>query len=148
MDEASQFPFAGPDEMVTAALVARRYYLDNRSKVQIAGELGMTRLKLARLLELARASGIVSITVVWVGSLELDLSERLCERFGLRHAVVNTTPGNDAETRDQIGEVAADLLARSPGRAGHDGQAARPQGRPDCPAHRRAHPTVWTSATS
>jgi DNA-binding transcriptional regulator LsrR (DeoR family) len=112
MDEASQSPFAGPDEMVRAALVARRYYLDNRSKVQIAGELGVTRFKVARLLELARSSGIVSITVVEAGSLELDLSEQLRERFGLLHAVVvNTTRGDDAETRDQIGEAAADLLS-------------------------------------
>jgi DNA-binding transcriptional regulator LsrR (DeoR family) len=111
MDEASQTPAAGPGEMVTAARVARRYYFDNRSKVQIARELGMTRFKVARLLEFARASGIVSITVVGPGSLELDLSERLRERFGLRHCVVvNTTRGDDAETRDQIGEVAADLL--------------------------------------
>jgi DNA-binding transcriptional regulator LsrR (DeoR family) len=94
--------------MVTAGLVARRYAFDNRSKVQIAGQLGMTRFKVARLHELARASRIVSSTVVGAGSLELDLDEALCERFGFRHTVVvNTTRGNNAETRDQIGEVAA-----------------------------------------
>src|SRR5215207_6988019 len=109
MDQAS--PFAGPGEMVTAALVARRYYFDNRSKVQIAGELGMTRFKVARLLELARTGGIVRITVVEAGSLELDLSDRLRERFGLRHAVVVNTHGDDAEIRDQLGAVAADHLA-------------------------------------
>jgi DNA-binding transcriptional regulator LsrR (DeoR family) len=112
MDEATQPRFAGPGEMVTAALVARRYYFDNCSKVQIAGELGMTRFKVARLLEVARTSGMVRITVVRAGSLELDLSEELRERFGLRHAVVvNTTRGNDAQTRDQVGEVAAELLS-------------------------------------
>src|SRR4051794_6660729 len=72
----------------------------------------MSRFKVARLLELARTSGIVTIAVVGAGSLELDLSERLRERFGLRHAVVvNTTRGTDAETRAQIGEAAADLLS-------------------------------------
>jgi hypothetical protein len=30
MDEASHSPFVGPGEMVTAALMARRYYFDNR----------------------------------------------------------------------------------------------------------------------
>jgi DNA-binding transcriptional regulator LsrR (DeoR family) len=98
--------------MVMAAQVARRYYFDNRSKVQIAAEFGMTRFKVARLLELARATGMVSITVIGPGSMELELSERLRERFGLRHAVVvNTTRGKDAEVRDQIGEVAADFLS-------------------------------------
>jgi DNA-binding transcriptional regulator LsrR (DeoR family) len=112
MDEEPDSPVMGPSEMVTAALVARRYYVDNRSKVQIADELGMTRFKVARLLKLARTSGIVTITVVEAGSLELDLSEQLCRRFGLRHAVVVNTPrGNDVKTRDQIGAVAADLLS-------------------------------------
>ncbi len=57
-------PFAGPLEMITTAQVARRYYLDHRSKVQIAAELGITRFKVARLLELAHTSGMVRITVV------------------------------------------------------------------------------------
>lgn len=112
MAEAPHTRSAGPGEMVMAARVARRYYIESRSKVQIADELGVTRFKVARLLEFARARGIVSITVVGAGSLELDLSAQLRERFGLHHAVVvNTTRGNDAETRDQIGEVAADLLS-------------------------------------
>lgn len=112
MDEPSAVPSLGPVELVAATRVARRYYVDSRSKVQIARELGVTRFKVARLLELGRARGIVRITVVGTGSLELDLSERLRERFGLRHAVVvNTTRGNDAQLRDQIGGVAADLLS-------------------------------------
>jgi DNA-binding transcriptional regulator LsrR (DeoR family) len=104
--------FAGPGETVMAARVARRYYFDNRSKVQIAGELGITRFKVARLLELGRASGLVTITVVEAGSIDLELSGELRERFGLRHAVaVNTSKGHDADIRDQIGQVAADLLS-------------------------------------
>jgi hypothetical protein len=57
-------PFAGPREMLTTVEVARLYYLDTRSKVQIAAELGITRFKVARLLELARVGGIVRITVL------------------------------------------------------------------------------------
>jgi DNA-binding transcriptional regulator LsrR (DeoR family) len=109
--EPSQRQFAGPGELVAAARVARRYYFDRRSKVQIAGELGVTRFKVARLLEIARATGLVRITVTGTGTLDLDLSHALGERFGLRHAVVvNTSRGNDAEMRQQIGKVAADLL--------------------------------------
>jgi DNA-binding transcriptional regulator LsrR (DeoR family) len=63
VNDARPPQFMSPAEMVTAALVARRFYLDKRSKVQIADELGMTRFKVARLLELARARGIVSITI-------------------------------------------------------------------------------------
>jgi DNA-binding transcriptional regulator LsrR (DeoR family) len=105
-------PFTGPIEVVTAGRAARLYYFEGRSKVQIADELGVTRFKVARLLEQARASGMVRITVVGAGSLDLDLSERLRDRFGLRHAVVvNTTRGDDHATRTQLGAVAADLLS-------------------------------------
>ncbi len=111
MSEPPHAPFAGPLEVVTAARVARAYYLDGRSKVDIAEELGLTRFKVARLLELARSSGMVRITVVGAGSLDLDLSERLIRTFGLRHAVVvNAVHGDDAQMREQLGVVAADLL--------------------------------------
>ena len=111
MTAPSHAPFAGPLEVVTAARAARAYYYDGRSKVEIADELGVTRFKVARLLELARASGMVRISVVGAGSLELDLSSRLCEVFGLQHAVVvNTVNGDDGQTREQLGAVAADLL--------------------------------------
>ncbi|MEO8829395.1 sugar-binding domain-containing protein [Lapillicoccus sp.] len=111
MTDLPNAPFAGPREMVTAATAARMYYFGRRSKVQIAEDLGLTRFKVARLLELGRASGLVRLTVVGAGSIDLDLSERLRTRLGLRHAVVvNTTQGDDAQTRDQLGKVAADLL--------------------------------------
>ncbi len=112
MLETSPNEFAGPGEMVMAARVARRHYFDSWSKVRIATELGMSRFEVARLLDRARASGIVTITVVGAGSVDLDLSARLRQHFGLRHAVVmHTTRGSDAQIRDQIGQGAADLLS-------------------------------------
>jgi DNA-binding transcriptional regulator LsrR (DeoR family) len=111
MRNRSHAPFAGPLELVTAARIARLFYLDHASKVQIAEELGTTRFTVARLLELARVSGMVRISVVAAGSLDLMLSERLYQQFGLRHAVVvNTTTGDDRDIRDQIGAAAAELL--------------------------------------
>lgn len=106
-------PFSGPVEAIVAARVARMHYLEDRSKVQIAEELGVTRFKVARLLELARSSGLVRITVAGVGSLELELGRRLRDRFGLTHAVVAHVPhGDDEQTRDQLGAAAAHLLTR------------------------------------
>lgn len=102
---------AGPDELVMATRAAHRYYFGDRSKVQIASELGISRFKVARLLDLARASGIVSITITGPGSLDVHLSDRLRERFGLRHAIViNTSRGDEARIRRQLGQVAANLI--------------------------------------
>src|SRR5689334_22806885 len=78
----------GPAELVLAAAVARRHYLAGQSKVEIADELGLSRFKVARLIDFAREAGIVRIEIVADGELDLDRSARLQERFALRHAVV------------------------------------------------------------
>ena len=50
-------------ELRLAAEVARRFYLQDLSKVEIAAQLGLSRFKVARLLERAREEGIVRIQV-------------------------------------------------------------------------------------
>ncbi len=103
---------ARTDETVMATRVARRFFLDDRSKSEIAAEFGVSRFKVARLLDFARTSGLVSITITGPGTVDLALGDRLRERFGLRHAVVvSTSTGDDATVRGQLGEVAATLLA-------------------------------------
>ncbi len=100
-----------PDDLVLATRAARLYYFDDRSKMEIASQLGISRFKVARLLDLARTSGIVTVTITGPGSLDLHLSDRLRDRFGLRHAiVVGTSQDDDTMTRRQLGTVAANLL--------------------------------------
>jgi DNA-binding transcriptional regulator LsrR (DeoR family) len=102
---------AGPEQLILSASVARRYYLDGRSKVEIAEEFGLSRFKVARLLEAARDSGLVHIEIRHAGSIDLDLSGRLRERFSLEHAVVVDTSHDDpAHLRQQLGHAAAELL--------------------------------------
>ena len=43
-----------PAQLILIASVARRYYLEGKSKIEIAEELGLSRFKVARLLETAR----------------------------------------------------------------------------------------------
>lgn len=101
-----------PAQLVLTASVARRYYLDGRSKVEIAEEFRLSRFKVARLLELARATGLVRIEIGHPGVLDVDLSARLQEAYGLRHAVViDTLDDDDVSVRQQVGRAAADLLS-------------------------------------
>lgn len=53
----------GPAERVLMATVARRYYLDGRSKTEIATALGMSRSKVAGLLHRAQADRFVRIEI-------------------------------------------------------------------------------------
>ena len=104
-------PAGGPAHMVLTASVARRYYLDGKSKMEIAEEFALSRFKVARLLESARTSGLVKIEISYPGAVDLALSDRLQERYGLRHAVVVDTPDDDAASlRRHLGEAAAELL--------------------------------------
>lgn len=89
---------------------ARRYYLDDVSKVQIAAELGVSRFKVARLLEQARASGVVTITIQDAGLHLPELSAAVATHLGLDRVVVIEAGGDMPEVRRQVGEAAAELL--------------------------------------
>src|SRR4051795_10306432 len=103
---------AGPASLVLSASIARRYYLDGRSKLEIAEEFGLSRFKVARLIEAARSSGLVRIEIGHKGRIDVDLSARVQARFGLAHAVVvDTTEDTDESVRKHLGQVAAELLA-------------------------------------
>src|SRR4051812_34440557 len=103
---------SGPAHVVLTASIARRYYIDGRSKIDIADEFGMSRFKVARLLESARESGLVRIEIRAEGDIDVDLSARLQDRFGLQHSVVVDTPDDDpASLREHLGRAAARLLA-------------------------------------
>ena len=102
----------GPAGLVLLAAVARRHYLMHQSKVEIAEELGVSRFKVARMIEAARERGLVRIEIVRQGTLDVDTSARLQEEFRLAHAVVVDTADTDPGTvRQQLGRAAADLLS-------------------------------------
>lgn len=98
--------------MLEAALVARRYYLDGKQKSEIAQELGLSRFKVARLLDDARAAGIVRISIELPTTIDLDLGERVAAKYGIRRAiVVHAEPGSPDATAASIGQAAAEHIA-------------------------------------
>jgi DNA-binding transcriptional regulator LsrR (DeoR family) len=103
---------SGPAALVLMANVARRYYLDGTSKSEIAADLGLSRFKVARMIERARATGMVRLELDSQGGIDLELSVRLCEAYGLeRCVVVHTAEDDDRLLRNGLGRAAAELLA-------------------------------------
>jgi DNA-binding transcriptional regulator LsrR (DeoR family) len=97
--------------MVLTAAVARRYYVDGKSKIQIAEEFNLSRFKVARLLDIARSTGLVRVEIGYPGAVDLELSDRLQDAFGLKHSIVIDTPDDDvASLRRHLGKAAAELL--------------------------------------
>ena len=101
-------------QVVNTVLAARRYFLDGASKSEIAQELGISRFKVARLLEAARRDGVVRIEIGTPSDIDLDLSGELTARYGLRDAlVVRAIDGTDEFKRDQLGRACAELLTET-----------------------------------
>lgn len=103
----------GPAELVQAAAMARRFYLEGKSKIQIAEEFGVSRFKVARVLETALERDLVRIEIRVPAELDAERSDALRARYGLRHAVVVESPAEVSEESpdpENLGEVAADLL--------------------------------------
>ena len=101
-----------PSEIVLAAQVARQFYLEGVSKVDIAERLGISRFRVARLLDSAREAGMVRIEIgLPAGSLDTGLSAELCSAFGLKYAFAFNVPDEDeAALRRRMGEVAGEVL--------------------------------------
>jgi DNA-binding transcriptional regulator LsrR (DeoR family) len=101
-----------PSEIVLAARVARQFYLEGVSKVDIADRLGINRFRVARLLDSAREAGMVRIEIgLPGGSIDAGLSAELCSAFGLRHAFAFNVPDEDESAlRHRLGEAAGEVL--------------------------------------
>lgn len=99
------------DERLLMAQVARRYYWENKTRVEIAEEFAISRFKVSRLLETAVSSGVVRIDISVPEAVDADLSLRIRSKFGLDRALVTT--GHDSQpqaVRDALGRAAAALL--------------------------------------
>lgn len=68
--------------------VAWHYYKDELTQDEIARKLSTSRASVGRMLDRARKVGLVSITINSEYLASFELSERLCERFGLAEALV------------------------------------------------------------
>lgn len=93
------------------AAVARAFYLEEHSRVDIADEFGITRFKVARLLKRAREEGVVTIQVNDVGVRDGRLAQRLRDALGLQECIVVRSHGSTDSRRYQVGTAAAEHLS-------------------------------------
>lgn len=98
----------GPAWLVQAAEIARQFYLEGRSKVEIGDALGLSRFKVARILEEARELGLVEVTVRLPAFIDADASAAVIAHTGARAIVLS--PDVSGEVRAELGRLGADLL--------------------------------------
>jgi DNA-binding transcriptional regulator LsrR (DeoR family) len=115
-DRLPPIPLAGAStahvEFELLARIAAQYYLQDRTQAQIAGEFGLSRQKVQRLIRRAREQGIVEIHVHSVPVLHIELESKLRATFGLQDALVATSHPDEGLCRRHVARAAADYLER------------------------------------
>ena len=104
----------GPAEAITAAAIARRFYVLGQSKLEIADEFGVSRFKVARILDQARESGLVRVEFELGMPVDLALSDELRAAYGLNRVFVlerALSRGDRPAVRRHIGAIAAAVLS-------------------------------------
>lgn len=94
--------------------IARDYYINQMTQQEIAKRLGLSRIKVSRLLEQARREAIVSITLNAPLGLMADAEETLEKKFGLQEVqIVHCENSGRADGLEvELAPAAAECLLR------------------------------------
>ncbi len=93
--------------------IASFYFEDNQTQQEIANRMGISRIKVSRLLQQARTSGIVEISLKKQKGNFLDVEKRIASRWHLKEVILSA-PGT-SEKRDllmQLGKIASEYARR------------------------------------
>lgn len=94
------------------ARISSEYYLENRSKVEIAGTYNVSRFQVARLLAEARERGIVEIKVHFPSRVSAANIRRIESVLGIGEVIVADTTGDVVQARGVLAKAAAAEVSR------------------------------------
>jgi len=96
------------------AQVASMYYDQELTQSAIGEELGLSRVKVYRLLKQAREEQIVQITIQWPIKRDIGLEEELIQTYDLNEALVlATNPENQSTALRRLGQLGARYLEQA-----------------------------------
>jgi DNA-binding transcriptional regulator LsrR (DeoR family) len=100
-----------PLQRIQATTVARRYFVERQTKIQIAEDLGISRFKVARLIDEAVEAGLVRFQIDETGEIDAQLSDQLRRKYALRNALILAGPDLPCSALfEPLGRAAASLL--------------------------------------
>ncbi len=97
-------------EAEQATRAAWLYFVAGNTQAQIGKKLGLSRIRINRLLAQAREQGLVQISVTGRLADCVALEEQIKDRFGLQNAVVVPTPLAENQLPQLIGSAAGQFL--------------------------------------
>ena len=92
--------------------VALQYYLEGMTQEAVARSLRLSRPKVGRLLDRARMTGIVEITVNVHPDIGLQVEAALVSEFGLNQVLLVNDQSDEAGQRASVARAAAGFLKR------------------------------------
>ncbi len=96
------------------AQVAAMYYEEEMTQDSIANQLGLSRVKVYRLLKQARQEQIIQFTINWPVQRTPEVEARLCAVFGLREALVLKPGSSDrSHALARVGQLGARFLEQT-----------------------------------
>lgn len=101
------------EELAVIAEIARMYYVEGMSQLEIANMLFFSKAKVSRALRIAREKNIVEFHINYPLKRSIKLETALKHKFGLREALVVTDLYDNQNTDisiKRIGEMAASYL--------------------------------------
>ncbi|MGO1849072.1 MAG: sugar-binding transcriptional regulator [Microbacteriaceae bacterium] len=102
------------DQQVLHVYVALQNLAHGRAVNDIADEIGRSRFATARMVRRARELGLVEVRATVADPVDVELSARLAQRFGLQSAlVVATYSTNELKVREAIAAVTARVIVET-----------------------------------
>jgi deoxyribonucleoside regulator len=93
------------------AQIASMYYEHGMTQSAVAAKLGLSRVKVYRLLKEAKAEQVVQVIINWPIERHSQLEEALKESFGLKDALVlKTSPQHPSPALQRLGQLGARYL--------------------------------------
>ena len=96
------------------AQVVAMYYVEEMTQDAIAAQLGLSRVKIYRLLKQARSEQVIQFTVNWPVQRAPEIEAQLCRTFGLREALVLKPGSSDrSHALARVGQLGARFLEQT-----------------------------------
>ncbi|MFD1704262.1 sugar-binding transcriptional regulator [Methylopila henanensis] len=115
---ADHAPAAPPGDAEAMVRAAWLYFVGEMNQSEIADRLGLSRVKVNRLIAAARAEGVVHVRIVHPSVEMIALENELCCAFGLDACSVTPASGQEERGESEIDKrfvaiAAAETLARA-----------------------------------
>lgn len=83
------------------------YYIENMTQQKISDKLGISRMKVIKLLDKAKQTGVIQFKISQERSQQLMIEQKLTTRWNLKDTFVVPTPPREANLNETIAQAAA-----------------------------------------